>query len=123
MEEFAKSIAVSSAGGSDLQARSRTLRPRPSRSARSPAGVDAFITALSRDGRRLLWSTYLGGPHDPNCANCGDFGYDIAVTSTGAVAVAGFTASFEFPVTPDGYQTECAGPPVYCGDAFVSLLS
>lgn len=84
---------------------------------------DAFITKLSADGRRLGYSTYLGGPHHPDCPNCGDFGYDIAVAGGGAVAVTGYTGSFSFPVTPDAFQKTCGGPPVYCGDVFASSLS
>ena len=31
--------------------------------------VDAFVTKLDRDGKRILWSTYYGGLKDENAFN------------------------------------------------------
>lgn len=84
---------------------------------------DAFITKLTKDGRALVYSTYLGGTAHPDCFSCGDYGYDIAIDASGAAAVTGYVSSFDFPVTADGFQTTCGGPPVMCGDAFISRLS
>ena len=53
---------------------------------------DAFATHLSADGTKILYSTYLGGPSN-------DMGISIAVDSAGLVYLAGFTDSFNFPLT------------------------
>lgn len=84
---------------------------------------DAFIAKLNRAGSALEYATYLGGPHDPRCISCGDYGYDIAIDHAGAAVVTGYTASFRFPVTPDAFQGTCGGPAISCGDVFVSRLS
>jgi len=54
---------------------------------------DAFVTHLFPDASDLNSSTYLGG-FDNECGN------DIAVDSTGAMYVTGFTRSMNFPVVP-----------------------
>ena len=51
---------------------------------------DAFVTKLGPAGNALAYSTYLGGSGD-DCANY------VAVDSTGAAYVAGFTTSTDFP--------------------------
>lgn len=78
---------------------------------------DAFITKWSADGSQILYSTYLGGSGT-------DFATGIAVDSSGSPYVAGYTASTDFPVTRNAFQTTLTGqtssnPQV----AFVSKLS
>jgi uncharacterized repeat protein (TIGR01451 family) len=70
---------------------------------------DAFAAKLSPTGV-LVYSTYLGGPN-------GDFGYGIAVDSTGAAYVTGTTSA--------GFPTFNAGQNTFGGamDAFVTKLS
>jgi len=73
---------------------------------------DAFIAKLAPDGSRVLLSTYLGGSGS-------DVAYAIAVDSVGGVAIAGSTASADFPVVR-------AVQPQYAGgffDAFVARLA
>ena len=53
--------------------------------------LDAFVTKLSPDGATLVYSTYIGGA---NWEKAGG----IAVDSTGAAYVTGFTTSTNFPV-------------------------
>jgi len=73
--------------------------------------TDAYVMKLSHDGS-LVWSTYLGGGAE-------DHGYGIAVDSTGAVYVTGYTNSTNFPVTED-----CAHPSNSGGfDVFVARFS
>jgi len=56
--------------------------------------TDAFITKINPAGSAMVYSTYLGGTLD-------DFGKGIAVDSTGAAYVTGYTLSTDFPlVTP-----------------------
>jgi len=52
---------------------------------------DAFVVKLAPPGRRIIYSTYLGGSDS-------DSGRDIAVDSSGAVYVVGHTWSFDFPI-------------------------
>jgi len=56
----------------------------------SGGGKDAFVTSINSSGSALLDSTYLGGSAD-------DYGNGIAVDASGAVYVAGSSASTNFP--------------------------
>jgi hypothetical protein len=59
---------------------------------RGGGSMDAFVSKLNPAGSALLYSTYLGGTGV-------DYAYGIAVTSSGAAAVAGYTSSSNFPVS------------------------
>jgi hypothetical protein len=72
---------------------------------------EAFVTKLSSIGQ-IKYSTYLGGGSDA--------GFGIAVDTTGAVYIAGQTASFTFPVTTGTIQHSNAGG---ISDCFVSKLN
>lgn len=61
-------------------------------SVRGGGTMDAFAAKLNPAGSALLYSTYLGGAGL-------DYAYGIAVTSSGAAAVAGYTSSPNFPVS------------------------
>ncbi|MFQ5480832.1 MAG: SBBP repeat-containing protein [Thermodesulfobacteriota bacterium] len=52
---------------------------------------DAFVLKLAPPGRRIIFSTYLGGSDS-------DSGRDIAVDSAGNIYVVGHTWSFDFPL-------------------------
>jgi len=58
----------------------------------------AILTELNTAGTGLVYSTYLGG-------SGGDAGNAIAVDSEANAYVAGWTASTDFPVTPEAFQT------------------
>lgn len=58
----------------------------------SSAQRDAFLAKINSDGNTLVYSTFLGGAGDDDAS-------DIAVDATGAVYVAGTTASGDFPKT------------------------
>ena len=75
-------------------------------------GYDAFMSKLSPPGNTLVYSTYLGGTND-------DRGHDIAIDDAEIAYIAGGTASFDFPTTPDAYDTTYNGGG---GDAFVSII-
>jgi hypothetical protein len=63
---------------------------------------DAFVTRLSPDGSTLVYSTFLGG-------NYWDVGAGVAVDGNGNAYVTGYTASANFPTTPDGFDTTLFG--------------
>jgi len=53
---------------------------------------DVFVTKLTAAGNALSYSTFLGGGGD-------DYGYGIAVDSSGCAYVTGKTPSYNFPIT------------------------
>jgi hypothetical protein len=83
------------------------------------AGLDAFVTKLTPDGKLLVYSTFLGSAGR-------EMGMGIAVDMNGNAYVAGITESFDnpftleydgFPVTPGAFQTTGSY------DAFVTKLN
>lgn len=71
---------------------------------------DAFVTKLNGSGA-VVYSTFLGGSGD-------DGGQGLAVGRSGEVAVAGFTASTDFPTSAPLQSVKKGGQ-----DAFVARLS
>jgi hypothetical protein len=61
-------------------------------------GFDAFVSKLNPAGSALFYSTYLGGGSD-------DFGFGIAVDTSGNAYVTGSTYSSDFPTTAGAFQT------------------
>lgn len=85
--------------------------------------TDAFVVKLSPNGSSLVWSTYLGGTGNDGATS-------IAVDGSGAVYVAGWTASSDFPTTVGSYDQTynggmCGtGSYTYpCEDAFVTKIN
>ena len=54
------------------------------------SGFDAFVTRIAPNGQNLAYSTYLGG-------SSSDYGYRIALDSSGGAYVTGATQSTNFP--------------------------
>jgi Domain of unknown function (DUF5122) beta-propeller len=73
---------------------------------------DTIVCKLSADGKKLLWSTWLGG-------NNWDPGYDIILDSAGNPTICGESWSTNFPVTSNAYQKANQGQ----GDAYIARLS
>ncbi len=78
---------------------------------RSGAKNAAFVTKLSADGSRLVYSTLLGGVNDVASYPrvylqdvYGDAGAAIAVDIAGDAYVVGSTNTADFPVTPHAYN-------------------
>jgi hypothetical protein len=59
-----------------------------------------YISELSPEGSRLIYSTYLGGT-DQNGAS------GIAIDRNGNIFVTGGTKSFDFPTSDDAFQSSC----------------
>jgi hypothetical protein len=85
------------------------------------AWYTAFVSKFSPDGSSLVYSTYLGGEGE-------DYGYAIAVDSSGSAYVTGLTTSNTFPITSGAYQTVCGpdptdNPPPYSASCNGSIWS
>jgi uncharacterized protein (TIGR03437 family) len=83
---------------------------------------DGFVAKFDSTGK-LIYSTFLGGSAD-------DAVLGLAIDSTGAAYVAGFTSSANFPVTPKAAQATLHGPAslqngrtFVWGNAFVAKLA
>jgi hypothetical protein len=63
---------------------------------------DGFVTKLSADGRRFLFSTFLGGSGS-------DFWLMPTLDEEGNIYVVGQTSSPDFPTTPDAFQAKYSG--------------
>ena len=70
--------------------------------------TDAFVAKLSRDGRTIVYMTYLGGVAQ-------DFANAVAVDDAGNAYVTGGSEANGFPLTPGAFQTErvSGGPDVF----------
>lgn len=79
-------------------------------------GTIVFITKIDPTGSRFVFSTCLGPPVTNASASA------IAVDANGRVFVAGITASFTFPVTPDALQSSSPGIPYYLSHGFFSEI-
>jgi hypothetical protein len=77
---------------------------------------NAFVTELNATGTALAYSTYLGGS---GSNGAGDYGNALVLDAAGDAFVAGSTASSNFPVTADAYQTVLGGS----SNAFVAELN
>jgi hypothetical protein len=75
-------------------------------------GGDAFVSELNPSGSALVYSTYLGGSVD-------DWGYAIAVDTSGNAYVTGHTSSTNFPTMNPSQPTYGGG----AYDAFVAKLN
>jgi pimeloyl-ACP methyl ester carboxylesterase len=70
-----------------------------------------FVTKVNSGGTGLIYSTFLGG-------SSGDGGYGVALDASLDVYVVGTTASTDFPVTSNAYQSSLKGQ----SDAFLVEL-
>ncbi|MHC4814012.1 MAG: DUF7948 domain-containing protein [Planctomycetota bacterium] len=77
---------------------------------------DFFVARLSPSGSGLVWSTFMGGSGPDGVAWLGG---GLALDAQGAVTVAGFTSSANFPVTKGVFDTTYNGGT----DLFVARLS
>jgi hypothetical protein len=85
-----------------------------------PCPLDAFLTKLSANGRRLAYSTYLGGVK-------ADTAGGVAVGRDGSAYVTGVTRSADFPTRrarQAALRRRACGPPpsVACPDLFVAKV-
>jgi hypothetical protein len=89
--------------------------------------VYTFVTKISADGSKLVYSVFLGG-EKTSCFSGGCLeaantsANSIAVDANGEVTVAGGTTATNFPASPNAYQAKCN-----CGDlssnGFIARIS
>lgn len=97
-DDFALAVALDAAGnayvaGSTGSTRYPTVNAAQAKLAgERSAGFDAFVTKVAVGGQSIVYSTYLGGSGI-------DMAQSIAVTSEGAVFIAGETDSPDFPTS------------------------
>lgn len=80
--------------------------------AQKAGAADAFVAKINAAGTALVWSTYLGGSGN-------DVALGLARDAAGNVYVTGYTASPDFPVSPNAPQPAFGGGAY---DAFVATL-
>ena len=121
-DDFGQGIAVDLAGNATVTG--FTASPGfptqgPLQSVFGGTAFDAFVAKLAPSGASLVYSTLLGGSGE-------DFGSKVALDSTGAAYVTGYTNSVDFPVA-NAFQPSigggtCGAAPNTspCFDAFVT---
>jgi Big-like domain-containing protein/beta-propeller repeat-containing protein len=113
-QDYGRSITVDSAGNAYVTGNTNSTNfptMNPLQPTYGGGNSDAFVTKLNPSGSSLVYSTYFGG-------SLADFGFGIAVDSSGYAYVTGDTNSTNFP-TMNPLQ------PTYGGgnsDAFVSKI-
>ncbi len=118
IDDHGQTVAVDDAGGIYVAGRTLstdfpvTLGALQGRFVRGAFFGDAFVTKVSADGSKLIYSTYLGGSSDEEVNG-------IAVDGTGQATVTGGTGSNDFPLTSNAVQGAIAG----LDDVFVTRLS
>lgn len=110
-------LAVAADEGGNVYVTGFTYSPdfpaRGGPQAQSAGGdFDSFVAKINTTGSSLVWSTYLGG-------NSNDWASDIAVEADGAVWVAGWTTSTNFPLQ-GAFQGGYAGGG---GDVFITRFA
>jgi hypothetical protein len=63
---------------------------------------DSFLSVIDPVKGTIVYSTFLGGTSEDEIMK-------ITLDSAGRVAIMGYTLSFDFPVTPNAYQTTLKG--------------
>jgi hypothetical protein len=124
--EFGRGIMVDGAGNAYLtgETESSDFPTTPGAfDAGYNGGVDAYVVKLNAAGTGLDYASFLGGIND-------DYGYAIAVGSTGRAYITGYTNSVDFPTTVGALDPSCGSDgscnyngSYYYPDAFVVKMN
>lgn len=74
--------------------------------------TDVFLTKVNPTGSDLGFSTFIGGGASEDAD-------DMVMDGAGNLFLVGYTSSFDFPTTPDGYDISLSGVP----DGFVAKVA
>ena len=101
-DEQGQDIAVNAAGAAYVvgQSDSTDLPVRGLPQSTEKGGGDAFLAKLNPAGSALVYATYLGGS-----ATFAETAYGVAVDAAGTAYVGGATASQDFPLSADAFQS------------------
>jgi|GEM_PF-1190229 len=110
--DTAQGIAADGAGGAVVAGMTSSNDFTVTTAAPRRGRQEAFVLQLTPDGTDLVFSTVLSGSLD-------EWAHDVALGADGAIYVAGFTDSTDFPTTPGAFQQDNAGGE----DAFAAKLS
>jgi hypothetical protein len=87
---------------------------------------DVFVTKISPDGSKILYSAIIGGKDETDAyGDWGDYGHGIALDNEGNAIITGQTKTTNFP-TVNAFQSERKDTDCYmgeCGDAFVTKIN
>lgn len=67
---------------------------------------DIFVTKINPEGNSIVYSTFIGGSGY-------DYGYEIAVDSTGSAYITGYTESTDFPTQNPAQKNNSGGRDVF----------
>lgn len=104
-EDVAYGVAVDNLGNAYLAGYTQSTNfPATVGAAQTTFGgaTDAFVTAFNPSATAVVYSTFLGGAQE-------DYGIGIAVDSSSAAYVAGFSASAAYPHTSGVFQSAKSG--------------
>ena len=99
-DDIGEGIAVDRLGNAFVVGHTDS-RDFPMQAATQPehaGAVDAFLSKIDPSGKRLLFSTYLGGDNE-------DEARAVALDTNGRVVVAGTTLSTDFPTSSGAFQS------------------
>ena len=85
-----------------------------------PTGATVYVAKLNSSGSVLIYSTLLGGSISASGNGVPVTPTGIAIDSSGAAYVTGYTTQADFPTTPGAYDPSLNG---YGGDAIVAKLA
>ena len=120
--DWGMGIAVDSSGNAYVTGKTTSIdfptanAFQASKKATPTAGTTAFVVKLNSTGSALVYSTYLGGSGQ-------DWGYGIAVDSSGNAYVTGDTESTDFPTAVPLQAINKATPKTENATAFVGKLN
>ena len=126
----ADSIKVDAAGNAYIVGATSSL-DFPTPNSRNNGTFAVFVSKIDPDGANVLYTTFLDGDDEDGIAIAFDIGFrknDIAIDASGNAYIAGLTASRDFPVTANAYQTvlQCERSFGFCiitEEAFVTKLN